>query len=636
MDFAIVIQAGGEGRRLQKYSRNIPKSLVSVNGKTLLNHNLDILSSYFPAASIYIISDHLQNVLNDYYQVYPHVSNPILVEPTGKGTSSGLVDIFNRRNHTKLLFLWCDLFLDEIDIERLSINLDSDVIGLSKTFGCRWSIDAENKLVESFSKTKGIAGLFFFNDTSKLLQNIPSSGEFVKWLSLQPDYNPKPFFFEKTLEIGDVKSYEDTFLGDSSRARFFNKICFDGGLVTKECVDSDYDSLLNNEIFWYQYASSKGYQYSPGLYSINPLTIDNINGQHPDEIDHPNEQIIDSIIASLAALHGLEKREWDIDQIKSVYIDKTLARIKQVSRLLPLHFNRVSINGEYYQNPFHEDNIEQTISFCQNIIDLTNVDFCPIHGDPTFSNTIYCAESNKAFLIDPRGIFGSTKIFGDPYYDYAKLLYSVDGCYDEFNKRNFELIKYSDGEYWLTLPRSRFADFSHKVYSKVQSPLRLNLIHALIWFSLCGYVKDHLDSITGAYLKGILVLQACQKDFLRLSNLPKTWFLDVDGTIVEHNTQFSGETIEFLPNVEDFLVKLGNNDSIVLTSARKFDNIEFIANYIEKISPAKVVKVIEEIGVGERILVNDEKPSGLKTAYSLNVKRNNGFDIPFFMLDERL
>ena len=73
-----------------------------------------------------------------------------------------------------------------------------------------------------------------------------------------------------------------------------------------------------------------------------------------------------------------------------------------------------------YENPFHE-------SCFANEFDLKRVSvkypdaFVPIHGDPTFSNIIYSSHNDKAYLIDPRGVFGNSQIFGDRYYDIAKL-----------------------------------------------------------------------------------------------------------------------------------------------------------------------------------------------------------------------
>ena len=42
-------------------------------------------------------------------------------------------------------------------------------------------------------------------------------------------------------------------------------------------------------------------------------------------------------------------------------------------------------------------------------------------------------------LIDPRGYFGFTELYGDVAYDWAKLYYSVVGNYDQFNRKRFRL-----------------------------------------------------------------------------------------------------------------------------------------------------------------------------------------------------
>ena len=53
-----------------------------------------------------------------------------------------------------------------------------------------------------------------------------------------------------------------------------------------------------------------------------------------------------------------------------------------------------------------------------------------IHGDPVFSN-ILIDKFGKIKLIDPRGVVGDkTTIYGDIFYDYAKVYQSLLG-YDE-------------------------------------------------------------------------------------------------------------------------------------------------------------------------------------------------------------
>ncbi len=53
-----------------------------------------------------------------------------------------------------------------------------------------------------------------------------------------------------------------------------------------------------------------------------------------------------------------------------------------------------------------------------------------IHGDLCFANVLYDLRSRICKLVDPRGNFGQTGIYGDPRYDVAKLYHSVCGLYD--------------------------------------------------------------------------------------------------------------------------------------------------------------------------------------------------------------
>ena len=48
-------------------------------------------------------------------------------------------------------------------------------------------------------------------------------------------------------------------------------------------------------------------------------------------------------------------------------------------------------------------------------------------------------ENVEPVLIDPRGYFGFTELYGDPNYDWAKLYYSIVGNYDRFNLKDFRL-----------------------------------------------------------------------------------------------------------------------------------------------------------------------------------------------------
>ena len=168
------------------------------------------------------------------------------------------------------------------------------------------------------------------------------------------------------------------------------------------------------------------------------------------------------------------------------------------------------------------------------------------------------------------------------------------------------------------------------------------LIHSLIWFSLCGYVKDHINSVLGAFLKGIIIfndyknLLKSSEKFIRLSNLPKTWIFDVDGTLVLHNGHIANDTEKFLDGVESFINEnVKSDDVILLTTSRTEDETSFVVDKIKQICNCDV-RIVSSLPFGERLLFNDNKPSGLKTAYAINLRRDFGLVNVAVKFDESL
>lgn len=103
----------------------------------------------------------------------------------------------------------------------------------------------------------------------------------------------------------------------------------------------------------------------------------------------------------------------------------------------------------------------------------------------------------------------------------------------------------------------------------------------------------------------------------------KTWFLDFDGTLVEQRSYKSDEdyiledTLHFFKNV------VKNEDFVVITTGREEEYRSRIESFMSK-HGLKCDMIICGLPTGPRIVVNDIKPDGTKTAYSFNVKRDYG------------
>lgn len=109
---------------------------------------------------------------------------------------------------------------------------------------------------------------------------------------------------------------------------------------------------------------------------------------------------------------------------------------------------------------------------------------------------------------------------------------------------------------------------------------------------------------------------------LTLSNLPKTWLIDVDGTLVKHNGHLNGGD-QLLPGVKDFFAKISITDKVILLTAREKKYESELRKFLER-EQIRHDQIIFDLPIGERIVINDKKPSGLKTAHSVNLERDGG------------
>lgn len=106
-----------------------------------------------------------------------------------------------------------------------------------------------------------------------------------------------------------------------------------------------------------------------------------------------------------------------------------------------------------------------------------------------------------------------------------------------------------------------------------------------------------------------------------LSTLPHTWIFDIDGTLVKHNGYLTDEGDTLLDGVAEFLASIPEKDMIILLTARPSS----VRDITEKFLAEKNIRydhIIFDAPVGERIVINDNKPSGLVMAYAVERNRD--------------
>ena len=121
---------------------------------------------------------------------------------------------------------------------------------------------------------------------------------------------------------------------------------------------------------------------------------------------------------------------------------------------------------------------------------------------------------------------------------------------------------------------------------------------------------------------------------LKLSTLAKTWVFDVDGTLLIHNGHLRTQGDEVLPGVKEFFSNISPEDKVVLLTARKEVFREQLESFLNA-NGIRFDKILYGMPMGERILVNDKKPSGLVTAYAVNKERDAPLDLKI-VIDETL
>lgn len=494
----IIVQAGGRGSRLETLTTNKPKALVPVDNLPMIFH----LFKKYPQAKFTIIADYKKEVMRNYLKAFADINYEI-VDAFKKGTCAGLHNALKTLpNNKPFMLIWCDLILS--NIVNMPHEVDKNYLGISKDFECRWSY-LDEKFRQEPSKENGVAGLFLFKDKSEIA-DVPEEGEFVKWLAT------KNLKFERLnmfggLEIGTMLSYFQNEL-NKPKCRPFNKMEFKGDIVLKYPIDEQGRKLAEDEIAWYKEVIGLGYTNIPKIYGFDPLVMEKIQGSNVYEYAFLTKgfkyALLKKVVEALDTLHSLTPTIAAVDEdCEDNYITKTFKRLEKVRELVPFAKDDfVVINGVRCTNIFAiKDKIAETLR------KMFPKQFHLIHGDCTFHNMMIETNGVRPVLLDPRGYFGKSKLYGDVDYDWAKLYYSAIGDYDQFNRKNFSLVINEDGVE-LEIVSNNWKSLENDFFELTQAdPQKIMLLHAIIWLSLTTYAWEDYDAICGAFYKGLLELQ---------------------------------------------------------------------------------------------------------------------------------
>ena len=492
----IIVQAGGKGTRLKHLTRNKPKALVPVDNLPMLFH----LFRKYPQSKYIIIGDYHYDVLERYLAVFAPVQYQMVCATGQKGTCAGLQQAVSLLpEESPFLLIWSDLILPK------DFSLPGELgnyIGIAKDFPCRWKYE-NGAFAEEQSDISGVAGVFYF-ESRAALAGIPLEGELVKWLSTQTcQFREMPL--RRVKEYGLLSEYNKM---ETARCRPFNRVYVNGDFFIKEPLDEQGKELAHREAAWYQHIADQGFSNIPKIISYHPLKMEYIHGKPIYEYERLSREkktgILRQIISCLKAVQNFGEIPADPASYWEAYVGKTFRRLEKVRCLVPFATgDEITINGRKCQNVFQrQKELENAL------MKYIPTSFRFIHGDCTFSNTML-REDGTPVLIDPRGYFGYTELYGDPAYDWAKLYYSIVGNYDQFNRKHFDLI-IREKDVTLQIASNGWEILEGEFFELLEGmvePQQIKLIHAIIWLSLTTYAWENYDSICGAFYNGLYYLE---------------------------------------------------------------------------------------------------------------------------------
>lgn len=113
---------------------------------------------------------------------------------------------------------------------------------------------------------------------------------------------------------------------------------------------------------------------------------------------------------------------------------------------------------------------------------------------------------------------------------------------------------------------------------------------------------------------------------INMSTLNKTWILDLDGTIVKHNGYKDDGKDSLLPGAKEYIDSLPLEDKVVILTSRTEEYRQSTLKFLSD-NHIRYDEILFNMPYGERIVVNDRKPSGLDMAYAFNLDRDS-FELP--------
>jgi hypothetical protein len=284
----------------------------------------------------------------------------------------------------------------------------------------------------------------------------------------------------------------------------FNTIYIDDEkkIIKKKTINLYGIEKLKYEIIFYNFIKNNNIKINiPKIYyySYNTIIMEYIK-ENKYYIDY-----FDIILNEIIKLHIFNNININKNYYKQLLLEETIIKINK--RYSTINMN--NIIKKY--NITHINNIKLinisdiinnlNIYFNTYIDNLDNYTLQPIHGDLQYNNIIF--NKNNIYIIDPKGVFGSSYIYGIKEYDIAKIYFSLSGYY-EFDNMNINRIHIENNN--LNIDFINIPDFNkHKnniYYNKCDIKF-IKYLFLSIWLSNAHIFMNEPLKLIYSYYIGI-------------------------------------------------------------------------------------------------------------------------------------
>jgi len=194
-----VILAGGKGKRLGKLTKNIPKPLIKIGNKALIEHQLNLLKTY-GYSKIWILSGYFGEKIKDYVGDGRKLGLSIkhIIEAKPLGTAGALKQLNGKINRDFVVFSG-DVMLD-MDLKRL-VKFHKSKTGNISTIVVHPNDHPSDSDLVAVDKDCKVTSFLLRRRKSQpknlLFRNLANAGVFV--------FSPKIFAIIKKNEFSDLE-----------------------------------------------------------------------------------------------------------------------------------------------------------------------------------------------------------------------------------------------------------------------------------------------------------------------------------------------------------------------------------------------------------------------------------------------